>query len=399
MVKKSVPRLVVFFDTNALFTQVASDLVRSEIRKLIKENSSHVDLEVMWFLPDVVIDERRFQMMNRAKDLLPNLLKIEKLLGHAFGIGDDTLKLHVDKAIDDQIKELGFHVAQLDTSRVDWNDVISRSALRLPPFDRGEKEKGFRDAIVANTFTQVHKSSPSTPSSCRLAIVTNDERLIEYIKELVADAKNVRILKDIDELESLINTLVSSIPEDFAAELADMASKLFFVKNDEKSLFYKEGIRDRIKRDFSDILKDTIHEGRLRAHGTWWITKPIFVSKIKQRIKWISVVEPEFEIYHYGVLNNDPGCSISQEELDKTSSTSKLGIGALAGQERGVVRPYGLGMGLMTSIMDREKIVDITGREKFEVHWSATLTKAKNLIKPTIEEIKHLGTDFGNGSK
>src|ERR1035437_4801521 len=98
MAKKNIPRLLVVFDTNALFTQAASDLVLPDIKRIVKDNSNHPDLSIEWCLPEVVIGERTYQMMGKAKELLPNMKKLEKLLGHNFAIDEDTLELHVNKA-------------------------------------------------------------------------------------------------------------------------------------------------------------------------------------------------------------------------------------------------------------------------------------------------------------
>jgi len=60
--KKAKPELKVVFDTSVLFSQVAYDLVRSEVRQLIEDNSQHVDLSIRWYLPDIVVAELRYQM-------------------------------------------------------------------------------------------------------------------------------------------------------------------------------------------------------------------------------------------------------------------------------------------------------------------------------------------------
>lgn len=381
MAKKSKPKLIVFFDTNALFTQVSSDLVRNEIRSFIQENSNHLDLEICWFLPEVVIKERRFQMLERARDLLPNLQKMERLLGHTFSIGEDTLELHVDKAIENSTKQLNINIARLNADKVDWSDLIERSTSRQPPFERGDKEKGFRDAIIANIFSQTHDTSPSTPSVCLLAIITSDERLIEYISELKPNTKNIRTLKSLEELESLVNTLTSNISEDFAKELGRKAEKLFFLKDDEKSIYYKDNIAERINSRFSETLNNPIIPGHLRKFNTWWITAPIFVKKNRQRIHWISVVEPEFEIYHY--------------EPSPTGSSERNSTFGLSGSIPPPTKARQLGLlGGLESLLGSSpgtQIIDHKGRERFEVHWSASVTQSKTLTKPTIDEIKYLG--------
>lgn len=232
MAKKRIPKLLVVFDTNVLYTQVASDLVRNEIQRIVKENSKHPDLIIEWYLPEIVIGERKYQMLLKAKELLPNLTKLERLIGHSFGVGEDTLELHVDNAINNSIQKHNFKIAPCDVSEVNWSDLISRSVNREPPFEQNEKEKGFRDSVIAHSFAQLQNSSPSTPNICRLALVSGDQRLQEYVAELTDKSKNVRILSKTDELESLINTLVSTVSEEFVAELTKKASKIFFEKVD-----------------------------------------------------------------------------------------------------------------------------------------------------------------------
>jgi len=89
--KKSKPKLLVVFDTSVLFNSVAYDLVRSEVRQLIEMNSQHSDLSVKWYLPNIVIDERRYQMQGKAFQLLLSIEKLEKLLGHNLNITKEPL--------------------------------------------------------------------------------------------------------------------------------------------------------------------------------------------------------------------------------------------------------------------------------------------------------------------
>ncbi|MCG8621324.1 MAG: PIN domain-containing protein, partial [Proteobacteria bacterium] len=213
---KRVPKLLVMFDTSVLYTQLASDLLQKSAKKVIEENSDHIDLIIEWYVPDIVIGERRYQMISKAKELLPSMQKMETLLGHRFGIGDDTLEMHVDKAIGDNLKELNLKGAPIKVADVDWNEIIDRSVKRKPPFEENENEKGFRDSIIAQSFIQLHKVSPTTPSICKLVFVSNDQRLNEYVGELTKREKNVRIVNGLSDLESLINTIVSEIPEELA---------------------------------------------------------------------------------------------------------------------------------------------------------------------------------------
>lgn len=395
MAKKKIPNLFVLFDTNVLFTQVASDLVRHDVRRIVKDNSNHPDLKISWYLPEVVVGERKHQMLRKAKELLPNMKKLEKLLGHKFGVGEDTLELHVDNAISRGIEEYEFKITNVDVAEVDWNNIISRSVTRDPPFEENEKEKGFRDSIIAHSFAQLHKTSPATPNICRLALVSEDRRLREYVSELTIDSKNVRILSSLDELEGLINTLVSTIPEEFAAELAEKARKLFFEKENEKTFYYKNNVGEKIREQYSKELNETVIPGRHRSGGTWWISNPIFIKKERQRIYWITVVEPEFEIFHYESDEPSPNRLLSLAAAFN-SQFSDTGIGSGAARTNiPPPPPTSLGQSLLGQATTHKKVVDLSGKEKFEVHWSASLSQAQNLTAPKLEKIQYMGNNLG----
>jgi len=380
------------FDSNVLITQVASELVRNDVRHIIAENSNHPDLTLEWYLPEVVIGERKYQMLGRANELLPNMQKLERLLGHKFGVGEDTLELHVDKAIKKSIDENGFKIATIDTSEIDWNNLISRSLEQTPPFEAGQKEKGFRDSIIAHSFLHLHKNSPGTPNVCRLALISEDQRLKDYVTELTSTAKNIRLLSNLDELESLINTLVSTIPEEFAAELTEKAGRLFFEKDNIKTIYYKENIGEKIREQYSKELSDTILPGSLRSGGTWWILSPVFIKKERQRIYWTTTVEPEFEIYHYENSETIQNPLFTLPEIMASKSISNSSAFSLSSMNiPPPPPPNALGQGFGAQ---QKKVIDRKGKEKFEVHWSTNLSQAQNLTAPKLEKIQYIGNNL-----
>src|SRR5205807_3699540 len=92
------PELRVVFDTNVLFTGSASDLLKQEAVELIQQNLHHSDLLLTWYLPEVVLHERLYQMQAIALGLLPSIQKVEKLLGHQLNITEDIVKQRANEA-------------------------------------------------------------------------------------------------------------------------------------------------------------------------------------------------------------------------------------------------------------------------------------------------------------
>jgi hypothetical protein len=234
--KNKPPRksqLRVVFDTNALYVTPtslgsASDLLRDEIANLVVE-AKYPDLDIFWYLPEVVRHERQYQMETEALKLRHPINKIEKLLGHNLALTDKTLLDHVKTKIDEKEKELGLQEIKLDHASIDWASLIQAALYRKPPFQAGEKEKGFRDALVAESFVQLLAESPRTPKSCRVVLITSDSLLTEAVKERTAGYSNASVLAGVEELKGLINTLISNVSEDFIEQLKPKAAKFFFV--------------------------------------------------------------------------------------------------------------------------------------------------------------------------
>jgi hypothetical protein len=165
--KTTKPQLRVVFDTNALYvtpTSIgsASDLVRQEIAELISQ-PKYPDLDITWYLPKVVRQERQYQMQQEALRLRSAINKIERLLGHNLALTDQVLLDQVHAKIDAKEQELGLSEIKLVHDSVDWSGMIQAAIYRLPPFQAGEKEKGFRDALVAESFLQLVGESPRSP--------------------------------------------------------------------------------------------------------------------------------------------------------------------------------------------------------------------------------------------
>ena len=88
--------------------------------------------------------------------------------------------------------------------------------------------------------------------------MTSDERLAEYVREGTNEAKNARVLGSVDDLESLINTLVSEVTEEFVSDIKLRVQPFFFEKEKESSLYYKEGLRDRLEEEFGHELESSM---------------------------------------------------------------------------------------------------------------------------------------------
>ena len=394
---KKTRELKIVFDSNAIYTVTASELLKKEVAQLIQENSSHPDLKTTWLLPEIVILERQYQMQKMGLELLPSVQKLEKLLAHNLNITDVTIRKSVKDVIEEQLKKFNINTISLETDKVDWKKIINDAAFRNPPFEAGKKEKGFRDAIIAEAFTQMISRSPKTPDICRVVMVTSDELLGVSIENKIVGCQNVKVFKDIDELKGLINTLVSQVTEEYVESLKEKAGKYFFVEKDKTTLFYKENIREQIKGKYESELKELPEGADTRENGTWYISPPRFDRKVGQRVFWYTQFRVEAEAFKsVGVTTTELSQSMGLTNLSGVyAGMSEIAGLAAIPQETKVSRAKALSNTLASLYSPPlEKSLVSKGKTFFEIIWSVSVNRHKALIKPKIEDILYKGTSW-----
>lgn len=397
--KRTIPELKVVFDTSVLYTQVASDLLRHEVSELINEHSAHADLSIKWYLPKTVRDEREYQMSQQATQLLPSLQKLERILGHNLNITQNILAERITSAIDRQINDLGLGIIDLNVANVDWAKIVSNSVFRQPPFEAGENEKGFRDAIITEIVVQLVNNSPSSPAACRVVLVSNDQLLIKAVKTRAQTHTNVMLLSTLEELKSLINTLVSTVSEEFVASLQKKADIYFFDEKNKAGLYYKFEIRKGISSAHAQQLEELPQGALIRENDqTWILSKPRFLKKEGKRVFWSSRLtvraqsyfleeqtKPNFSVA--GLSSTGTGAGLSSVEAGKTVGLMGLSRSEAMGQT-------GL-MSLATlAALTPKRIPFKKGESAFDVSWSATVKKDMTLISPKLEKISFAGTTW-----
>jgi hypothetical protein len=393
-------QLRVVMDTNALYvtpTNIgsASDLVRQEIASVISD-AKYPDLDILWYLPEIVRHERQYQMQVEALKLRSAINKIERLLDHNLALSDRVLLDHVESKINEKEKQLGLHEIKLDHGSVDWPKLIHAAAYRNPPFEVGDKEKGFRDALVAESFLQLLAASPKTPRLCRVVLVTSDEMLSKAVKDRIKDVPNASVLANIEELKGLINTIVSNVDENFIALIKPKASKLFFVSSDEKdAIFYREKIQERITEKFKSSLETIPQGATFRQNGRWLIEGPNFSRKEGRRVFWTSRIKIELEAGNI-VTENEPKREVYVSNLPPLYDVQtvvprqpKLSWDAMTNL---LTNPINIPHGIYdySPQISQKRLVSQTGSDTYEVRWSTEISISKDLKKPTIDDIVHI---------
>lgn len=403
--KKKKPTLKVVFDTNVLYTGAAHYLVRREVREFIDEFGRNEDITVRWILPEVVVGERAHQMNVKGISLLPHIKKVESLLRHKLNINEEILKERVLSAIDRELKSMGAEVVPVDTDKVDWQAVINASCERIPPFEEGEKEKGFRDAVFLETFVQIVQNSPSTPRVCRVIAVTEDEVLQRAIESRATEAANVRIFDGLDQLRGLINTISGDIKEEFVAEILPKAVPFFFEVTTKTGAYYNLNVRDRINEEFGSELIEVPQGASIRENGTWYINRPNFVMKRRQRVTFSTKIDVQATCYVH--QKHSPTVPLPPAAGLGVASTVGSMSGYSTSAKTGMRNPYlddarpsitfnssGGSWGEPSPTTTR-KVKTHEGHTSFKVVWSVSISEKKqSFSRARVETVEYKGTDW-----
>jgi hypothetical protein len=351
-------------------------------------------------------------MQMEALKLRGPINKIERLLGHNLALTEQVLLDRVKAKIDEKENELGLKEIRLDHAKINWGTIIHAASYRLPPFQPGEKEKGFRDMMVAESFLQLLADSPKTPNVCRVVLVSDDQLLSKAIQERIASSPNASVIPSIEELKGLINTLVSNVSEDFIVPLQPKAAKLFFVSSDDKdTLIFKERIIERIKEEFKAQLELKPEGTSFRQNGAWHVNRPNFSRKEGRRVFWTSRIEVDIEA---GTLAKKQESVVASPvsggyilENPVQSNVIKLGptpyfIPSGGGNWADASISTGVKLTNYSNYYEQfvnnavvfspssNQIVTIKGTDIYEVLWSTEVTMTKELRKSAIDQIKHI---------
>ncbi|VWM09573.1 PIN domain-containing protein [Burkholderia lata] len=223
-----VPCLHLVLDTNILYDEGSGDCFFSPSIKKVIVDKAYKNLNVRWIIPRMVRLEREYHLREKAKHIISKANKdLPSILADNWI--KDTEKVHaaISSHAQSEIDELGVTVRECMPDKVDWNRIMECSGLRLPPFDPNEKaEKGFKDAIVAETFVQIQDEISEFVHDSAI-LVTKDEMLADHVGARI-DSQRCKVLRSIGALLSELNFLIADIDAEQANELLRLAEEALY---------------------------------------------------------------------------------------------------------------------------------------------------------------------------
>ena len=371
----------VVFDTNAVWTGTAHNFLPQPVSNLIKTSRSNAALDIHWYVPQVVRLEREYQMLDQARELLPHLRRAERLLKTSFDVTSDILRTRVQQVIAKSIEEHAIDVRDFDASAVDLKNIVERAALRLPPFEPGDTEKGFRDAIVMETFCQLHKAlNLSAPS--QLALITNDRLLTQAIHERLGSSPTVAIYANIEELETSLVAFSEKLDQKEAQEWVSMARALLdenlTVKRLRDILFERYDTQLRASPDGNNIgtwhimLGDTALSEKQNSK-LMFVTTAFVYSQVSRPVHSLPFVQMTDMGAKSALTTISKSTAAVPQSTTMSVSSDTLGAGAVFGTFSSIMPSSSIGIPGATTVSTGISVLRNIGRHTFNIIWSAKL--------------------------
>lgn len=293
-------RIIVFFDTNPIHNaNTATELFRKPAYNLIKSENDAGDLNIEWYISDVVLKERKHQMQSHSKKISEAVALIENFLKKKINIDDAYIENKINEYITQQLQQHNIKLLSLDLSKVNFNEIIENACYRKLPFEPGEKEKGFKDAMIAETFIQlINNINQNEISTTIIYFVSEDGNLNNHIYAKTNSINNIFIVKSIEELAGQLNILCSQYEKDEITKYQKLSSEFFLKLETKQGFYYSDHIYNQISSKFKKILNecpDGIELRRSNAEVTIFL--PEFVKKERKRITWNTKIEFNSIIY------------------------------------------------------------------------------------------------------
>jgi hypothetical protein len=408
------PTIHVIFETSCLFVDAADKLISTEISEFVLAANEGIDLTVHWYIPQLVREERKYQMRLRAERLLPQLAKVETLLGHNLGITKEILINKVDDVIEREVQRHALVVRELDPRVVDWQALIQRAVNREAPFSATEKqEKGFRDAIILETVCQLVEELPKAPQTCRIVFVCADSLLGQAAQERTLGRANVVITSELSELKTILNALASQLTEEMLTKILPTAAVVFADFRNKQGLLWSGKIIEKIEHEHRAALRSAPWPGAKIAILQRLVAHPAFLSKQGQTLRfssritfkmqarttsWIKPTASEAlasspplgAAQGMGLLGDLPGIlGTAPPQVFASAGTAPTSDTSSLGNFFSSTPPGLLGdLGPLATAPRAEEIIH-AGEHVFEVTWCATLTARGKLTRAKVEGIEH----------
>lgn len=291
---KTKKKYVVFLESSGFYGSPVAKPVMDFIARYVPNEN----YKMLYIVPEMALFEAQKHVWSDFVGRLNAFESAIKQLGDIPFVGNaklDPLKGKYKKTKEEvkswviaEIGKLGIQVVATPTIKMDWNDVFNRAAFRKFPFEAGDKEKGFKDMMIAQTLIL---NLPELTAQGEVVFICKDGVLQQYVKEMIGEIENFMIYPSIVDFDSALRLREVTSGSKAIEEIADEAERAFYNENDvEHSLFFTGGVAAKIAEKYPSILA----KPKFEMNFNYLLSQVTFGSN--SRDSWLPISGPEYGV-------------------------------------------------------------------------------------------------------
>lgn len=310
--KEQIQDHIVIPDTNILWSEDKTIIVNPEFDKFWEIQSKLVQLNLS--IPSVVkgellflINKSAFKAIEKIKE---NNLKLSQITSFNYKniIKESLIKNYIEKKFNRWLNGKNGSILEIPVTEIDWLRLCNNAIWRVKPFieeaDK-ENEKGFRDAIILEIVINSYHNKKEDEI---IVFLCNDGVLKECVENRLRNKSDLLIFDSVNDFSSYLKLRHEKLTKEFVKAISKKAKDKFFSPKDKGSLFYKEKILERVRKEFesdlnhpeetenyqsalSKLVNKAPEKWQPIAEAKWWILSPTF-DRIEEEINyhWISEI-------------------------------------------------------------------------------------------------------------
>lgn len=382
-IKKEKPKFIVVPDTNILWFDNKTFPVNPAFNEMCNECGEILEIELV--VPSIVYGELFFQQaisankaLDRATQAFTEISDISaRLFSHR--ITKNKIKKCIKTKLDRWVLDNKIRVAQVPINSIIWDALIEKAVWREPPFTYDPKdkvsEKGFRDALILETFIEMSKTEGRDVS---IVFLSSDELLRKTAEQALKNDSRCSFFDSIDGFRSYVKLTGEELTKKYINRLLIRATEKFYKKNDETCLYTRNEVFAKLYAKFKEYFD--------KPQNT-----ELSLSLASPSIKWKIVNQPKI------LIDNAQFAEIKPEKIYHWSNQLTYSC---------VYREDNAGSSQMLKCVDDKKLLIL----RFQVTWHSfvksdgrfhdvtldeLILKSDSFEPPTDEQIKKFGLTVG----
>src|SRR5712692_1493372 len=239
----------VVWDSNSLFSESETELIGGSATKDLGEILRTEGIEII--VPRVVAGELLFRkdwaLANLRNDAVRKLTSIGGLISCPQPIlGDHSiLRIRLQRRFISWCRTNRIRLWRIPFAEVNWRLIASSAITRRPPFSpfdpKGKSEKGFRDALILETLTDVHRSVIPKP----VVFICADELLAQTAVAMIGDER-LSVYKTSSEYLSYLKLQRQKFAKEAIAAIIAEATAVFYSPGSKNCVYERFDIPEKL---------------------------------------------------------------------------------------------------------------------------------------------------------